>query len=87
MLLGTGCILGLALTGPLQTTEIDANRSAVFRNGLKKKETKTQPRVFAYFRTSKFEGFTGIEPLTFDLFSTSDPRANDLVTGRRFLAI
>ena len=40
--------------------------------------------MFAYVRTSKFEGFTGIEPLTFDLFSTSDPRANDLVTGRRF---
>ena len=47
----------------------------------KKKETKTQPNIFAYFRTSKFEGFTGIEPLTFDVFSTFDSRANDLVTG------
>ena len=27
------CILELALQGPSQTTEIDANRSAVFRNG------------------------------------------------------
>jgi hypothetical protein len=72
----------LALQGPSQTTEIDANRSAVFRNGLKKKkETKAQPNLFAFVRTSKFEGFTGIEPLTFDVFSTFDSRANDLVTG------
>ena len=34
------CILGLALQGPSQTTEIDANRSAVFRNGFKKKKQK-----------------------------------------------
>ena len=34
----TGWNLGLALTGPSQTTEIDANRSAVFRNGFKKKK-------------------------------------------------
>ena len=37
---GRRCILGLALTGPSQTTEIDANRSAVFRNGFKKKKQK-----------------------------------------------
>ena len=54
-----GCILGLALQGPSQTTEIDANRSAVFRNGFLKKETEAQPNIFAYIHTSKLEGFTG----------------------------
>ena len=34
--------------------KIDANRSAVFHNGFKKKEAKTQPKSFAYVRTSKF---------------------------------
>ena len=40
------CILGLALQGPSQTTEIDANRSAVFRNGFKKNKQKHN-RVFS----------------------------------------
>jgi len=58
--LADGCILGLALQSPSQTTEIDANRSAVFRNG---------------------NGFTGIEPMTFDLFPTTSPHPNDLVSS------
>ena len=56
-----------------------------FKNKQKKK-THNQ-KVSHMFAHQNSEGFTGIEPLTFDLFSTSDPRANDLVRGRRFLAI
>ena len=32
----------------------------------------------------KFEGFQGIEPMTFDLFPTTNPHPNDLVKSRCF---
>ena len=43
------CVLGLALTGPSQTTEIDANRGAVFHNGTKKKAHTCVPIGPGYY--------------------------------------
>ena len=45
----------MALTGPLQTTKIDANRSAVFRNGFEKKKQKHNQifsHIFAHQNSS-----------------------------------
>ena len=39
-------ILGLALQGQPQTTKIDANRSAVFRNGFTKKKQKNANIIY-----------------------------------------
>ena len=52
-------ILGLALQGPSQTTEIDANRSAVFCNGFFKKRNKNTTACFRLCSHIKIREFYG----------------------------